>query len=44
MKEVLGLEGKYIYTEPDEKTVKYSFKQYAAYCIDNAIREEINNG
>lgn len=27
----------------DEKMVKYSFKQYAAYCIDNFIREEIKH-
>ena len=30
-------------TEPDEKTVKYSFKQYAAYCIANGIRDEIKH-
>ena len=29
--------------EPDEKTVKYSFQQYAAYCIANAIRDEIKH-
>jgi len=35
--------GKWVEAEKDEKVVKYSFKQYAAYCIDNAIREEIKH-
>ena len=35
--------GKWVEAEKDEKVTKYSFKQYAAYCIDNAIREEIKH-
>ena len=35
--------GKWVDAEKDEKVVSYSFKQYAAYCMDNAIREEIKH-
>ena len=35
--------GKWIEAEKDDKTAKYSFTQYAAYCIDNGIREEIKH-
>ena len=35
--------GKWVEAPKDEKTTKYSFKQYAAYCIDNGIREEIKH-
>ena len=35
--------GKWVDAEKDEKVTKYSFKQYAAYCIDNGIREEIKH-
>lgn len=42
-RKVRGEDGKWIEAEKDEKVTKYSFKQYAAYCIDNAIREEIKH-
>ena len=42
-RKVRGENGKWIEAEKDEKVTKYSFKQYAAYCIDNAIREEIKH-
>ena len=35
--------GKWVEGEKDENVVKYSFKQYAAYCMDNGIREEIKH-
>ena len=35
--------GKWVEGEKDEKMAKYSFKQFAAYCIDNFIREEIKH-
>ena len=35
--------GKWVEAEKDDKTAKYSFTQYAAYCIDNGIREEIKH-
>jgi len=42
-RKVRGEDGKWVEAEKDEKVVSYSFKQYAAYCIDNAIREEIKH-
>lgn len=42
-RKVRGENGKWVEAEKDEKVTKYSFKQYAAYCIDNAIREEIKH-
>jgi len=43
-RKVRGEDGKWVESdEKDEKVVKYSFKQYAAYCIDNFIREEIKH-
>lgn len=38
-----GKDGKWTEIEKDEKTASYSFKQYAAYCIDNIIKEEIKH-
>lgn len=35
--------GKWVEAEKDDKTAKYSFTQFAAYCIDNSIREEIKH-
>lgn len=35
--------GKWVEGDKDEKMAKYSFKQFAAYCIDNFIREEIKH-
>lgn len=35
--------GKWVEGDKDENMAKYSFKQFAAYCIDNFIREEIKH-
>lgn len=42
-RKVRDANGKWVEAEKDEKVVKYSFKQYAAYCMDNGIREEIKH-
>lgn len=42
-RKVRGEDGKWIEAPKDDKIVKYSFKSYAAYCIDNIIREEIKH-
>ena len=42
-RKVRGENGKWIEAEKDEKVASYSFTQYAAYCIDNWIKEEIKH-
>jgi len=38
-----GENGKWEEVDKDEKTASYSFQQYAAYCIDNIIKEEVKH-
>ena len=42
-RKVRGEDGKWVEAPKDDKTAKYSFMSYAAYCIDNGIREEIKH-
>lgn len=42
-RKVRNEDGKWVEGDKDEKQAKYSFKQFAAYCIDNFIREEIKH-
>lgn len=42
-RKVRGENGKWVEAEKDEKVASYSFTQYAAYCIDNWIKEEIKH-
>ncbi len=42
-KKVRDEHGKWVEVEADEKTASYSFTQYAAYCINNSIIEEIKH-
>lgn len=42
-RKVRGENGKWVEAEKDEKVAAYSFTQYAAYCIDNWIKEEIKH-
>lgn len=42
-KKVRGENGKWVEVSADEKTASYTFTQYAAYCINNAILEEIKH-
>lgn len=42
-RKVRGEDGKWVEAEKDESVAKYSFTQYAGYCILNAIRDEIKH-